>query len=111
VNNTSGERLVNSPRQVGKLRIALPMLRNKLTLSSSAQYLGSRSTLAGNSVSPVFLADATATTNHLLEEFDLQFGIRNLFDRVYYDPVSLVLDRMQGDGRSVYVKLIWRSKE
>ncbi len=111
VNGVTGARLPNSPRQVGKLRMAWPVLRNKLTLSSSAQYLGSRDTLGGDSVRPVFLADATATTNHLFEQFDLQVGIRNLLDRVYYDPVALVLDRMRGDGRSTFVKLIWRSRE
>ena len=72
VNNITGNRLPNSPRQVGKLRMALPVLRDKLTLSSSAQYLGSRDTLAGDSVRPVFLADATATTNRLFDQFDLQ---------------------------------------
>jgi outer membrane receptor for ferrienterochelin and colicins len=111
VDSLTGNRLPNSPRQVGKLRVAWPVLRNRLILSSSARYLGSRDTLADDSVGPVILADATATTNHLLGQFDLQAGIRNLFDRVYYDPIALVLDRMRGDGRSAFVKLIWRSKE
>jgi len=111
VYNSSGTRLNNSPGQVGKLRIALPVLRDKLTLSSSAQYLGSRYTLRGGSVRPVFLSDATATTNRLFDQFDLQFGVRNLFGRVYYDPVALLIDRLRGDGRSAFVKLIWRSKE
>ena len=110
VDGLTGSRLPNSPRQVGKLRMALPVLRNKLMLSSSAQYLGSRGTLAGDSVSPVFLADITATTNQLFPEFDLQAGIRNLFNRAYYDPVALVLDTIRGDGRSIFVKLIWRSR-
>jgi outer membrane receptor protein involved in Fe transport len=107
----AGTRLPNSPRQVGKLRMALPLLRDKLTLSSSAQYLGSRGTLAGESVGPVFLADATVTTNRLFPQFDLQFGVRNLFDRAYYDPVALILDRLRQDGRSVFVKLIWRTQD
>jgi outer membrane receptor for ferrienterochelin and colicins len=111
VNNTTGDRLANSPGQVGKLRFALPVLRDKLTLSSSAQSLGSRRTLIGDSVSPVFLVDATATTNRLLDQFDLQFGVRNLFNRIYFDPVALIIDRMPGDGRSAFVKLIWRTRE
>ena len=89
----------------------MPILRDKLTLSSSAQYLGSRGTLAGGSVAPVFLADATATTNRLFDQFDLQFGVRNMLDRAYYDPVALAVDRMRGDGRSAFVKLLFRSRE
>jgi outer membrane receptor protein involved in Fe transport len=111
VNDVSGNRLFNSPRQVGKLRMALPVLGDKLTFSSSAQYVGSRDTLTGESTPAVFLADATATTNRLFDQFDLQIGVRNLFDRAYYDPVELVLDRLRGDGRSAFVKLIWRTKE
>jgi len=111
VNNATGRRLPNSPRQLGKLRMALPLLRDKLTLSASSQFLGSRDTLAGDVTAGVFLVDATATTNRLFDQFDLQFGVRNLFDRAYYDPVALVVDRMRGDGRSAFVKLILRSKE
>jgi len=111
VDNTTGARLPNSAGQVGKVRVATPMLRDKLTLSSSAHYLGSRGTLAGDSVGPVFLVDATVTTNHLVQRFDLQIGARNLLGRLYYDPTALVLDTLRQDGRSVFVKLIWRSED
>jgi len=43
---------------------------------------------------------------------DLQFGVRNLFNEQYADPLSTehssaVLPRA---GRSVYVKLTWHSE-
>jgi outer membrane receptor for ferrienterochelin and colicins len=104
-------RLENSPGQVAKLRLASPVLRNKITLSTSMQYLSSRLTISQDRVRPVFLTDVTASTNRLNDWFDIQIGIRNLFDRLYYDPVALAIDRMVGDGRSVFVKLIWRSRE
>jgi len=109
--NPDGSRLPNSPRQVAKLRVSTALFREKLLVSASSQYLGSRPTLAGGVVRPVYLTDVTATTNHLADQFELQFGIRNLFDRAYDDPVALAVDRMQGDGRSAFVKLIWRSRE
>jgi iron complex outermembrane receptor protein len=109
--NPDGSRLPNSPRQVAKLRMSTSLFREKLMLSASSQYLGARPTLAGAVVRPVYLTDITATTNHLTDQFEVQFGIRNLFDRAYDDPVALAVVRMQGDGRSAFVKLIWRSRE
>jgi outer membrane receptor for ferrienterochelin and colicins len=103
--------LANSPRQLAKLRLAYPLLRNKITLSASMQYLSSRLTTARDRLRPVFLTDVTATTNQLDDRFELQFGIRNLLDRVYYDPVALAIDSMGGDRRSVFVKLVWRTRE
>jgi hypothetical protein len=40
---------------------------------------------------------------------DFAFGIRNLFDRRYFDPMSEEhpLTLMQRAGRSIYVKLSW----
>ncbi|MBI3696415.1 MAG: TonB-dependent receptor [Acidobacteria bacterium] len=111
VNEATGW-LPNSPRRLGKLRFAAPLARQKLYLSSSMQYLSPRNTRGGDSLPPVFLADVTVTTNRLLHpQFDVQFGIRNLFDRRYSDPVALAVDGMRQDGRSVFVKLIWRALE
>jgi iron complex outermembrane receptor protein len=110
-NSTTGAWLVNSPRQIGKARAAVPLFREKLYLSGSLQYLSARQTRAGDNVPAVILTDFTATTNRLHREFDLQFGLRNLFDRRYWDPVALAVDRMHQDGRSAFVKLIWRPAE
>jgi outer membrane receptor for monomeric catechols len=53
------------------------------------------------------VADATATL-HLRRSLDIQVGLRNGFDRRYEDPIYLTVDRLRGDGRSVFVKLAWR---
>ncbi len=106
-------RLTNSPQAVGKLRGALPLLKNRLQVATALQYLSSRETLADAVVPSYWLADFTLTTNRLHPDFDVQFGVRNLFNRAYYDPVSpgLVQDRLLQDGRSVFLKLIWRTRE
>jgi outer membrane receptor protein involved in Fe transport len=103
----------NSPQAVGKLRAALPLLKNRLQGATALQYLSSRSALDGLVVPGYWLADLTLTTNRLTPDFDLQFGVRNLFNRAYYDPVSggLIFDQLLEDGRSVFLKLIWRTKE
>jgi outer membrane receptor protein involved in Fe transport len=92
---------------VAKVRFAVPLGR-KLDASGSMQYYSSRPALGGLSVPPVYLADFTITTRRLLPNLDLQFGLRNAFNRNYSDPIALnqLVDTMQQPGRSVFVRLI-----
>jgi hypothetical protein len=61
----------------------------------------------------VLLADVTATTNRLHREFDLQFGVRNLTNRLVADPVSgeHLSPWMPRPGRSAFIRLLWRLGE
>ena len=99
--------LENSPAHLAKLRFAVPLWR-KWQASSGMQYQSSRQTLAGAVVNPVYLADFTVTSHRLLPNFDVQFGVRNAFNRNYSDPIALnpQVDTMQQPGRSVFVRLI-----
>jgi outer membrane receptor protein involved in Fe transport len=56
------------------------------------------------------LADVTATVR-IDSRFDLQAGVRNAFDRRYEDPIYLTTDRLRGDGRSIFLKLVCRVLE
>jgi outer membrane receptor protein involved in Fe transport len=58
----------------------------------------------------VWLVDFTVTAG-VDRHFDLQAGIRNVLDRRDEDPVVLTLDRLTGDGRSIFLKLVWRAWE
>ena len=103
--------LPNSPHQIAKLRFSKPFWKDKLTFSSSSQYLGRRETMSDAVMRPVWLEDITLSTRRLHPDFDLQFGIRNAFNWRYEDPVYLVIDKMSQDGRSAFVKLIWHTRE
>jgi outer membrane receptor for ferrienterochelin and colicins len=98
--------LENSPDHLAKLRFAVPLGR-KFDASSSMQYYSSRRTLAGAWVTPVYLADFTLTSRNLLPNFDIQFGIRNAFNRDYSDPIALtpLVDALRQPGRTVFVEL------
>jgi outer membrane receptor protein involved in Fe transport len=98
--------LENSPEHVAKLRFAVPWGR-KVDISSGMQYQSRRQTLAGAWVTPVYLADFTLTTKHLLPNLDLRLGLRNAFNRRYADPIALnpVVDSMPQPGRSFFVEL------
>jgi outer membrane receptor for ferrienterochelin and colicins len=99
--------LENSPSHLAKLRFAVPLWR-RWQASSGMQYQSSRQTVAGAVVTPVYLADFTVTSQRLLPNLDVQFGIRNAFSRNYSDPIALnpLVDTMQQPGRSVFVRLI-----
>ena len=107
---TGGE-LVNSPRAIVQFRASTPLLRNKLDLSGAVRYLDTRFCRDGTLVPGYYVADLTLSTVHLNRDFDLQAGVRNLFDRRYADPAGFS-DAMQSiaqDGRSVFLRLIWYS--
>jgi outer membrane receptor for ferrienterochelin and colicins len=105
--------LVNAPICIAKWRAAAPLAHNKLWAAAAMQYLSPRRTVAGDIVPWVWLTDVTFTTRKLFPDFDFQFGVRNLLNRVYYDPAGAGLPEqmLREDGRSVFLKLILRTRE
>lgn len=99
--------LENSPDYMAKLRFAIPLGR-KVDFSSGMLYESTRRTLAGTWVTPVYLADFTLTSKHLLRNFDVRLGIRNAFNRNYSDPIALnpIVPSMPQPGRTFFVELI-----
>jgi len=104
--------LVNSPAMVAKLRLATP-LGKRMWLSAHAIHLSRRKTFEESDVPSVHLWDLTFSSRALHPNFDFQFGLRNLLGRRYFDPIGLNprLEMMPQDGRTVFVKLIWRTQE
>jgi outer membrane receptor for ferrienterochelin and colicins len=107
VEGTPAAWLANSPRQLAKARLAAPMWRGRLTLSTGWQFISARRSWTGDRLGGTVLTDATGTVR-LNRHFDLQAGVRNLFDRRYEDPIYLTVDRLRGDARSAFLRLIWR---
>jgi outer membrane receptor for ferrienterochelin and colicins len=105
--------LVNSPSYIAKWRAAGPVFRDKVWAAAAMQYLSTRRTVGGDIVPSVWLTDLTLTTRKLHPDFDMQFGVRNLFNRVYYDPagVDLPEQMIPQNGRSIFLKLIARTRE
>jgi iron complex outermembrane receptor protein len=109
IDSFTGLALPNSPRTIAKLRFGTPVVRHSAFLSSSVQYMGARGTDNSDRVRPVLLQELTLTSRRpVLGGFDLQAGIRNLWNRRVDDPVGLAVDTMRQDGRSFFLKLIWQ---
>jgi iron complex outermembrane receptor protein len=107
----TGARLVNSPQGIVQFRASAPLLRNRLDASAAVRYLDARICRDGTLVPGYYVADLTVASVHLHRDFDLQAGVRNLFDRRYSDPTGFsdAMQTISEDGRSVFLKLIWYS--
>lgn len=103
--------LTNSPRYVGKARLAIPLHKDVLHFSTGLQYLSQRATRDGEFTRPVLLNDITVHTNKLTKTFDLTGGVRNVGNYVFDDPIDLVQSRIRQTGRTFFVKLIYRIAE
>jgi outer membrane receptor for ferrienterochelin and colicins len=105
--------LPDSPGCVAKIRGAIPLLKNKLRAATALEYLSAQRTFSYAQVPAFWLTDVTLSTRNLHPDFDLQFGVRNLLNVTYYYPagIGLTQDQIRADGRSVFLKLVWRTKE
>jgi outer membrane receptor protein involved in Fe transport len=99
--------LENSPGSLAKLHFAVPLGR-KFDLSSGMQYASQRLTLARYTLKPVYLADFTLASKHLMRNLDVRLGLRNAFNLKYSDPIALnpAVDTMPQPGRTFFVELI-----
>jgi iron complex outermembrane receptor protein len=111
VNSEQNHPLANSPGQIGKLRLSVPLFTQRLSLASGTQYLGSRQTLDGATLPPLFLTDLTVNTARLTSNLDFQAGVRNLAGTKYSDPFALYqsVDTLPVPGISLFIALTWRS--
>jgi outer membrane receptor protein involved in Fe transport len=110
VRGDSGTRLQNSPNRLGRLRIAAPLLGNRLHFAAAVRYVGPRLDAWGETVGGAALADATLTAPFIRRAFDLQFGVRNLLNTYWEEPLSPehIPQRLPGAGRTAFVKMTWR---
>jgi outer membrane receptor for ferrienterochelin and colicins len=111
--NGSVEWPPDSPHFNSKVRLSIPLARGRFTIAGALQHMSSRRTFGDALAPPVYLTNITVTSNRLHPDFDLQFGIRNLFDQRSWDPASpgQGLDRLARDGRSAFLKLMWHTRK
>jgi len=106
--------LPNAPMEMAKFRGAVPIFRDRLYFSTDFQYLSSRWTADRLATRPVALVNATVSTNRMFHGLDFVVGVRNALNWAYADPNAtpiVLVDQMPANGRSAFVKLIWRQGE
>jgi len=103
-----GGRLPNSAHVLAKGRAALPLFRNRILVSTELKYMSARLTWENAAMRPVVLNDLTVTWDEKRFPWRLQFGVRNLFNYVYDDPIALAVDEIRSLGRTAFLKLSWQ---
>jgi len=105
----TGLGLVNSPAQMGKMRVSIPAPLKGSYLSAEVLAMSSRRTVAGGSLG----AAATASVTFVApvgKSFEILGTVRNLFDVLYADPASDShrQDSIPQNGRTLRVGLRWK---
>jgi outer membrane receptor for ferrienterochelin and colicins len=104
--------LTNSPKQLAKANLSLPVGRYGLFASLEGQYVGVRRTIAGTDLGGYLLVNATLLTKKLYKDFELSASLYNLFNKQYAESggIEHVEASIPQDGRSFRVKVVYRPK-
>lgn len=78
--------LSNVPKHLGGLKLSVPVLEKKLFASTEVNYVGRRSTLAGNYVPAYFLPNFTLFSQNLKQHWRISASVYNAFNSMYGDP-------------------------
>ncbi len=109
----SGQLLNNSPRSLGKLALSQKVPKTGVTASVDAEYRARIETLAGSSVSPFTVVNATVLGRTFGRHADFSLSAYNLLDKSYADPASgsNVQAEIPQDGRNVRLQITWHLGE
>ena len=102
--------LSNSPQQLAKLDVSIPLVQQRLFASIDGQYTSSAQTLAGNTVSGFSVLNVTLLGHALGKHLCLSGSVYNAFNKKYFDPgrPEDPEDAIQQNGRNFRIKLTGR---
>ena len=108
--DTSGARLSNSPQNLAKLNLIIPLYGDKLFGGLESRYTGQRNTLGGSQAREVFITNLSLFSQNIVKGWELSGQLNNLFNYRYGDPASadLLQNTIEQDGRTLWVKLKYR---
>lgn len=122
-NSTVAWDMPDSPNQLVKFNLSVPLVRDKLFASLEFQYTSNRRslhnttdaggqpiTVQGDDAAGFGVVNFTLFSQNLVKNLDLSASVYNLLDRQYGDPASRFhqQDIIERDGRSFRLKLTYR---
>jgi iron complex outermembrane receptor protein len=108
-NRDTGSILSNSPKNLFKLNLIVPLYKDKVFLGLEEFYVSKRKTIYGSYVGEYVVTNLTLFTKNIFKGLELSGTIYNLFDETYKDP-GAEEHRQAGieqDGRTFRVKLTY----
>ncbi len=109
-NSASGQTPPNSPANLVKLNLSIPLLHERLSAALDGQYTSGVSTLAGNTVGGFSVFNATLIAHAPRTHLDVSASVYNLLNKKYSFPgrPEDPEDAIQQDGVTFRVKLTYR---
>jgi iron complex outermembrane receptor protein len=109
-NEESGARLSNSPREMFKLNVLVPIAGTRFTAGTELQYVGPRLTLQGNTAGGYTIVNLTLFGARIWKQLDVSASVYNLFGKRYSDPGTgnVIQDQIQQDGTTFLLKAMCR---
>jgi outer membrane receptor for ferrienterochelin and colicins len=106
----SGGVLSNSPKQLPKLNVIAPLVKNGFFGSFEGQYTSRRRTVVGTDTGGFFIANLTFYSQEFARRLQLSASVYNLFGKRYADPGSEehLQPAITQDGRNFRIKLVYR---
>jgi outer membrane receptor protein involved in Fe transport len=106
----TGAVLSNSPKQLAKMNLSIPVVQTRFFASLDAQYVSERRTIAQTDLGGFFVMNLTLYSHKLTDRLDVSGGVYNLFDKQYAESGGLehVETSIPQDGRSFRIKLTYR---
>jgi outer membrane receptor for ferrienterochelin and colicins len=108
----TGTVMTNSPTQLAKMNLSIPLKATKIFAGLEAQYVSERRTIAQTELGGYLLMNVTLFSRKLTEKFDVSAGLYNVLDKQYAESAGLEhqLTSIPQDGRSFRVKLTYRPR-
>ena len=82
----NGQTPPNSPDNLVKVNLGLPLLHERLFAAADAQYTDARTTLAGNILPAFAVVNATLSGHAWRKRLDISASVYNLLNKRYADP-------------------------
>jgi iron complex outermembrane receptor protein len=101
------ETLSNSPEQLAKVGLTVPLFNDRLSASLEAQYTSSRRTVQDTRVSPFTIFNFTLLHRRWISGFELSASVYNLTGQHFADPAGEEFEQsaIQQDGRNYRMKV------
>ena len=106
VSQTTDERLVNSPENVFKSQVSVPLFKDKIFGSLELLYANDRYTLDRAKTGDMWVLNGTLYSVNLAPHFNFSVSVYNILDQKYLTPsgVKNIQDTIPQDGRTFRIK-------
>jgi iron complex outermembrane receptor protein len=107
---STGARLNNAPRHVGKLSLVVPLYAEKIFAGLEVQGMTARRTVQGTDTDGFAVANFTLFSRKLVKNLEASVSLYNLWNQPYADPVGPDYQQaaIRQDGRTFRVKVTYR---